>query len=136
MFERKLYRNDMIQCVLCHNAPCSAACPEADPADLLRSIWFNNEKTAAARYPDGNPCLNCSAPCERACVRSGRVAIREVMLRLHDEVKPELEVALPEDENRLCLIESTPVIQRQSNLADVHWCIRAGCQLLMLLPDG
>ena len=101
MFERKLYRNDMIQCVLCHNAPCSAACPEADPADLLRSIWFNNEKTAAARYPDGNPCLNCSAPCERACVRSGRVAIREVMLRLHDEVKPELEVALPEDENRL-----------------------------------
>ena len=36
----------------------------------------------------------------------------------------------------LCLIESTPVIQRQSNLADVHWYIRAGCQLLILLPDG
>ena len=36
----------------------------------------------------------------------------------------------------LCLIESTPVIQRQSNLADVHWYICAGCQLLMLLPDG
>ena len=34
----------------------------------------------------------------------------------------------------LCLIESTPVIQRQSNLADVHWYIRAGCQLLILLP--
>ena len=36
----------------------------------------------------------------------------------------------------LCLIESTPVIQRQSNLADVHWYICAGRQLLMLLPDG
>ena len=36
----------------------------------------------------------------------------------------------------LCLIESTPVIQRQLNLADVHWYIRAGCQLLMLLPAG
>ena len=36
----------------------------------------------------------------------------------------------------LCLIESTPVIQRQSNLADVHWYIRAGFQLLMLLTDG
>ena len=34
----------------------------------------------------------------------------------------------------LCLIESTPVIQRQSNLADVHWYIRAGCLLLILLP--
>ena len=43
MFERKLYRRDMIQCALCHNAPCSAACPEMDPAALLRSIWFNNE---------------------------------------------------------------------------------------------
>ena len=27
--------------------------------------------------------------------------VREVMLRLHDEVKPELEIAPPEDENRL-----------------------------------
>ena len=101
MFERKLYRSDMIQCVLCHDAPCSAACPETDPAALLRSVWFNNEKIAAARYPDSNPCLACSAPCEKACVRSGQVPVREVMLRLHDEVKPELEIAPPEDENRL-----------------------------------
>ena len=36
----------------------------------------------------------------------------------------------------LCLLESTPVTQRQLNLADVHWYIRAGCQLLMLLPGG
>ncbi|MBR2830643.1 MAG: NAD-dependent dihydropyrimidine dehydrogenase subunit PreA, partial [Solobacterium sp.] len=101
MFERKLYRSDMIQCVLCHDAPCSAACPETDPAALLRSVWFNNEKIAAARYPDSNPCLACSAPCEKACVRSGQVPVREVMMRLHDEVKPELEIAPPEDENRL-----------------------------------
>ena len=36
----------------------------------------------------------------------------------------------------LCLIESTPVIQRQSILADVHWYICAGRQLLMLPLAG
>ena len=31
----------------------------------------------------------------------------------------------------LCLIESTPVIQRQSNLADVHWYIHADRQFTL-----
>ena len=101
MFERKLYRSDMLQCALCYNAPCSDACGRIDPAGMLRSIWFDNEKTAAARFPDDSPCVNCPAPCETACVRSGKVPIRELMRRLHDEVKPELEMSEPSDNSRL-----------------------------------
>ena len=94
-------RLDMIRCVLCANAPCDAACEKINPAELLRSIWFLNEQTAAQRLPEENPCLNCDAPCERACVRAGEVPVRNLLLRLNDEVKPECEVPLPDNEDRL-----------------------------------
>ena len=101
MFQRVLYRQDMIQCALCSDAPCTAACGRQDPAALLRSIWFDNEKAAAAALPEENPCLHCSAPCEPACVRPHRVPIRDLICRLHAEVKPALEVPAPTDEARL-----------------------------------
>ena len=101
MFEQKLYRRDMIRCALCADAPCTKACERTDPARCLRSIWFENEKGAASGLPDVNPCANCAAPCEAACVRPGEVPIRSLMTRLHDEVRPELEMQLPADEERL-----------------------------------
>ena len=101
MFDKKLYRADMLRCVLCADAPCSTACKRLDPASMLRSIWFDDEHVAASRFPSENPCEECPAPCEAACVRSGEVPIRSLMTRLHDEVKPELEVTLPENEDRL-----------------------------------
>ena len=101
MFEQKLYRTDMIRCTLCAAAPCSTACGKIDCAALLRSIWFADEKAAASRFPAVNPCIGCPAPCEKACVRPGEVPIASLMTRLHDEVQPELEVPVPEDEHRL-----------------------------------
>ncbi len=101
MFDKKLYRADMLRCVLCADAPCSTACKRLDPASMLRSIWFDDEHVAASRFPFENPCAECPAPCEAACVRSGEVPVRTLMTRLHDEVKPELEVTLPENEDRL-----------------------------------
>ena len=66
-FEKRFRRSDMIRCALCHNAPCTASCEELDPAMLLRSIWFDNEKAAASSLPEeACPCVNCSAPCEAA----------------------------------------------------------------------
>ena len=91
----------MLKCALCQDAPCSAACGRLDPAGLLRSVWFNNEKCAAARLPADNPCVNCPAPCEAACVRPGEVPILNLVLRLRGEVLPELETSVPEDEARL-----------------------------------
>ena len=101
MFDRKLHRTDMLRCTLCQNAPCSSVCKKIDCASMLRSIWFDNEKTAASRLPAENPCVGCPAPCEAACVRAHEVPIRELITRLHNEVKPELEISPPEDEKRL-----------------------------------
>ena len=101
MFGKKLYRSDMINCALCHDAPCSASCGRLDPASLLRSVWFDNEFTAASILPDENPCADCSAPCEEACVRPHQVPIRNLIKRLYEEVRPDLEIAVPGDEERL-----------------------------------
>ena len=96
-----LYRSDMIQCALCLDAPCSRACGRIDPAALLRNIWFDNEKTAAYTLPAENPCAGCQAPCEKACVRPGQVPVQQLITRLYEEVKEELEVAPVQDEERL-----------------------------------
>ena len=101
LLERMIRRSDMIRCALCIDAPCKTACGGIDPAGILRSVWFDNEKVAALRFPGANPCVNCDAPCEKACVREGEVPIRALLTRLHDEVRPMLEEPLPEDEERL-----------------------------------
>ena len=101
MFERKIFRSDMIRCALCADAPCTGACGRLDPAALLQSIWFDNEKGAASRLPEQNPCTSCAAPCETACVRAGEVSIRRLVTRLYDEVRPQLEIAAPTNEDSL-----------------------------------
>lgn len=101
LFERMIHRSDMIRCALCQNAPCTAACGQLDPAKLLQSIWFDNEKAAAAELPKSNFCLDCTASCEAACVRPHQVPVRNLIMRLHSEVKPELEVSLPDSEDLL-----------------------------------
>ena len=101
MFERKLFRGEMLKCALCGDAPCTAACGRLDPAALLRSIWFDNEKSAAAALPAEDLCAACPAPCEAACVRPGEVPIRTLLTRLRGEVKPELELPALHDGERL-----------------------------------
>ena len=95
-------RADMVRCTLCHNAPCDAACPAGmNPSGLLRSIWFNNEQGAALQLPAKSPCEACAGMCEDTCVRPGEVKIRELITALYNQVKPEAETNLPEDEKRL-----------------------------------
>ncbi|MBR4345221.1 MAG: NAD-dependent dihydropyrimidine dehydrogenase subunit PreA [Lachnospiraceae bacterium] len=130
-FKRCIKRTDMLSCALCGNAPCSAACEKLDVAAMLRSIWFDNEKAAANRFPEENPCLNCSAPCENSCVRKGLVPIRKLMTLLHDEVKPLLEEGIIEDEKRLeadfCGIKlENPFLLSSSVVASTYdMCARA-----------
>ena len=101
MLERTLYRSDMLKCMLCHDAPCTNACPKMDPAKLLRSIWFNNEKGAAYALPEVFPCTDCDAPCEKACLRAGEVRIRDLMEKLDRRVRENLEIPYPENEEAL-----------------------------------
>lgn len=101
MFEKKLFRSDMVRCVLCKDAPCTEVCGKIDPARLLRSIWFDNELCAADSFPVESPCRQCPAPCEDACLRAHEVPVRALMTRLHEEVKPQLEIPYPLTEERL-----------------------------------
>ena len=131
MFERKLFRSDMLKCALCYDAPCTKACVMTDPAKLLRSIWFDNEKSAALSLPEINPCTDCAASCEAACVRSGEVPTRSIIMRLYDDVRPNLEVTAPENEDRLrteiCGIEiENPFLLSSSVVASTYdMCARA-----------
>ena len=100
MFEKMLYRSDMIRCLLCRDAPCARACTKLDPAALLRSIWFDNESGAAAKLSDTLPCLFCPAPCEEHCLRRGEVPIRALLTALHRKARLGVEPC-PGNENRL-----------------------------------
>ena len=53
------------------------------------------------RLPEENLCLICDAPCEKACVRTGEVPIKDLINRLYCQVKPECETQLPDNEDRL-----------------------------------
>ena len=101
LFERTILREDLIRCALCEDAPCTAACGQLPVAKILRSVWFDDEKVAAARLPERLPCVSCSAHCESACVRPREVPIWKLMMRLHGRVKPELEVDLPQGDDLL-----------------------------------
>ena len=49
-----IVRQDMIRCALCKDPPCDTVCEKVKPADLLRSVWFRNEQTAAQKLPEKN----------------------------------------------------------------------------------
>lgn len=109
-YERMIRREDMLPCSLCKDAPCSQACGKLDCAKLLRSIWFDNEDHAATLLPAENPCINCDAPCENACLRHGAVSIRKLISRLYSEVKPAVDPVEVTDEERLrCDICGAPL---------------------------
>ncbi|WP_294430739.1 NAD-dependent dihydropyrimidine dehydrogenase subunit PreA [uncultured Treponema sp.] len=101
MLKNHIGRKDIISCVLCKDAPCSNACPKLDPAKAIRSVWFDNQDIAAIKLPKESPCASCDAPCEKACIKSGKVPVKSVISRLIEEVCPETEIDIPEDEKRL-----------------------------------
>lgn len=103
-------RLDMISCLLCKDAPCSKVCEKCNPADALRSVWFDNQDVASLKIPGDNPCMDCEGLCENACVARDKVRIKNLMVTLSEKVRPAAEIDLPLDENRLkCDICGVPL---------------------------
>ena len=64
-FTPRLLMEEASRCLLCHDAPCSKACPAGtDPAKFIRSVRFKNIKGAAETVRINNP---LGAICARVC---------------------------------------------------------------------
>ena len=74
-------KEEAARCLMCNDAPCSAACKKGDPARAIRAVRFDNEKGASKWIKD------CSEKdleaAEKACIHYDRpIRIREIVSSL------------------------------------------------------
>ena len=78
MSKTNLSSKDLIPCMVCVSAPCSQACPhKVNPGKRIRSLRFHNYEGAIYGLDDS--CLNCDAPCERACLLEDSFKIKNIL---------------------------------------------------------
>ncbi|MBP5306464.1 MAG: NAD-dependent dihydropyrimidine dehydrogenase subunit PreA [Paludibacteraceae bacterium] len=71
------------RCLLCHDAPCSAACASADPARALRAIRFHNTHLAGVWLRNAD--TQQLQPAEQACIHPVRpIPILDIARNLPD----------------------------------------------------
>lgn len=83
-------RAELGRCLLCHEPPCSRACPTLDPARILRALRFDNDCGAAGLLPVEDACASCPAPCKGACPAGADIPALLTALRAD---KPHMEEA-------------------------------------------
>ncbi|MCI5669194.1 MAG: NAD-dependent dihydropyrimidine dehydrogenase subunit PreA [Oscillospiraceae bacterium] len=85
-----ILNNEAARCMLCADAPCTAACPKGfDPARFIRAARFENAAVGAG-YIDSKVCAECTGECERACLHYQQpVEIRRMAAAAPEPVKPE-----------------------------------------------
>ncbi len=90
------YKEEAARCLLCEDAPCSAACRQGDPARMLRAIRFDNCSNAG-KWVAGCTDTDLEAA-ERACIHYDRpIRICEVarcVAAPSQEPAPEGDVAV------------------------------------------
>lgn len=90
-----LMRQAYSQCLLCHEPPCTAACPlGCDPASMLLCLRAGDEGTAVrlAHAAETEALYACGGECMQACVRrkmGAPVNIKPVHLALRGEECPQ-----------------------------------------------
>lgn len=83
------FKKTMSDCVLCHDARCTAGCQFGmEPDRILRNIRFDNGAGAYVRLKNNFHCAECSGSCEEACILpEKRFSIRALFERLHQDYK-------------------------------------------------
>ena len=89
-YAEQILNNESARCMLCAEAPCTAACPEGfDPARFVRAARFENAAVGAG-YVSAARCAECSGECESACLHyESPVKIREMIKAAPEPVKAE-----------------------------------------------
>ena len=92
------FMQEAARCLICENAPCTAACKDGDPARAVRAILFRNESHAGRWFA---PCSEEDLlAAEKACIHYDRpVRLRDLAHALPD---PLPEDGLPSLETTFC----------------------------------
>ncbi len=93
--------SELNRCLLCSDAPCTKQCPKGFPVgDVLRSVYFRNG-LGALEKTGGVQCLDCDAPCEKACLlgkKSFPVRIKAIMGALYESAKNTVDSGIVSEE--------------------------------------
>jgi dihydropyrimidine dehydrogenase (NAD+) subunit PreA len=86
--------NESARCLLCYSPTCTTACKNGlDPAALIRSVRFENEKNALVNFRT-EQCRECAAPCETACIHYDfPIRIKEMADKVRDLAAYKLKAA-------------------------------------------
>lgn len=125
---RVIGRPSIVQCMLCAEPKCTAACPNAlDPARQLRRIWFDNEAGVAQELWDSFPCADCSAPCVHACPVEVAIPKALGIIKKQADIFPSVKVDQNLLKSDICGIEiENPFLLSSSVVAsDYDMCARA-----------
>ena len=91
-------KQEAVRCLLCENAPCTAACSQGDPARAVRAVRFDNQVLGARLFA---ACSEADLEAaEKACIHYDRpVRLREIAKSLP---APTPETELPSLEIDFC----------------------------------
>ena len=121
-YNPRLVMEEASRCLLCHDAPCSKACPAGtDPAKFIRSVRFKNFKGAAETVRINNVlgaiCARvCPTEryCQQGCSRSGIDKpidigrIQRFVTDFEDSVKMNILEVKPSNGKKIAVIGSGP----------------------------
>ncbi len=111
------YKEEAARCLLCENAPCTAACGKGDPARMLRAIRFDNTRHATrwiTACTDGD-----LTAAEEACIHYDRpIRIKDIVESLTAEHEQE-EAEPAGDKAAPCGTKTEPGDTAKANVCDL-----------------